>query len=96
MSTDPRTPDTNNEALTQLEALLSRSTYLNDLMQAHRTATERVFLCLIEEMVDGDPERLQGVIRALKKAEGRSRYPSIDSEVRRLALGIRAGLQNPT
>lgn len=93
---EPIMRDENNQALAQLEVLLKRSDYLNDIMQTHRVATERVLLCLIEEMVDGNPERMQGVIRALKKAEKRSRHPSVDSEVRRLALGIKTGIQNPT
>lgn len=91
---EPIMRDKNNQALTQLEELLKRSDYFNHMMQTHRAATQRIIVALIRELVCDDPERMQLVMQALKKADKSRGSPSTDTEARRMTGGIRSSMQN--
>jgi hypothetical protein len=84
-----------DEALQQLNYLLKKSNYFNDIIQTHRAATERVIASLITSLTAGDPIREASALQGLKDAEAGTGQPSLDTEVRRLVRGIRAELQNP-
>lgn len=76
------------------ERLLKESDYLNSIIQAHRSATERIITALIQELAGTDPERFAAALKALKKAEQTTLEPSVDTEIRRMARGIRDRVQS--